>query len=426
MPCPHTMQGLLSLQLQTALLSHEACSSGQVSKAAAFDQFLGLLQVDAVSWIDAAADQLEASEAQHILSVLSTTQQLVAAPSKVEQLLGLLAVQQPSIFRAASSNERAAVLDQLRACLHLQHVMTTLLQPKDRGYAMHWAAEFAAVVQLRILQMLGADLSLAVRNTIGDWVTPLLMACTTGHGPQNCALSPSEHELPLPADQYQEPWRVFQQVEEDLSSGTAVATYIALPDRKLRAVQLLVEAGAAAADPIPGLQRGRYLRLLLAGAACSGLAPVVEYLLPRAVQAAPEQAHLPLGERLLTDAIFSASLGGDARCLSMLVGASGGPESQECVAALLRLVDNLEGPGLGMLLAEGVPINQRLRGWAPPLQVFLRATRVAPVVGQCCQCYRRLAEVTPVCQRLAYEAMLSVCQLAVAAILLSRSALAGC
>lgn len=281
MPCLLDLQGLLSFWLQTALLSHEARSSGQVSKAAAFDQFLGLLQVDVVSWVEAAGAQLDATEAQHVMSVLSTTQQLVADPNKVEQLLGLLAVQQPSIFRAASSRERAAVLEPLRACLHLRHVVTTLLQAVEKVYAMHWAATYAAVAQLRILQMLGADLSLAAQNSAGESISPLLLACMRHNGPQDRGLNPSEQELP-PTDQCMETWRVFQQFEEDLRSGTADGTYIALPDRKLQAVQLLLEAGADVGAPMPCLQT------LLGQAACSGLEHVVEYLLPRALQAAPD------------------------------------------------------------------------------------------------------------------------------------------
>jgi hypothetical protein len=189
------LQELVVLQLQTALLSWEARGSGHAAKAAAFDHLLALLEIDPVSQAAQASHQLVPAEAQHILSVLSTTQQLVAAPSKVELLLGLLAAQQPSIFRAAGQGERAAVLDPLLACLHLQHVTRTLLQPDGWGYAMHWAAAYFAVSQLSILRLLGADLDLAAEAPTGEEVTPLLIACTADSNPQYRGLDPWVQQL---------------------------------------------------------------------------------------------------------------------------------------------------------------------------------------------------------------------------------------
>jgi hypothetical protein len=175
--------------------------------------------------------------------------------NRVEQLLSLLAQQQPSIFRAAGQWQRAAVLDPLLACLHLQYVVHGVLQRGSRGYAMHVAAVDAGAVQLRVLQMLGADLDLAYTKQEGTsppiQTTPLMMACTSVGGAGRCGpptVGQQESQL-----QQQEQWQPHSVLMENLKWGKSrepdVAgeggSYTAIVQRRLGVVKLLVEAGAS-------------------------------------------------------------------------------------------------------------------------------------------------------------------------------------
>jgi hypothetical protein len=210
-------QNRLVLWLQTGLLRWEAAQAGDLRKAEAFTRLLELLQIGNLSTEGllpgpGCPRSQAVLEARHKTNVLNTTWQLLQDATQVEKLVGLLALQQPSIFRAAAKGQRAAVLDPLSATIHLEFVANTLVEPVGGRWAMHAAAAAGALVQMHVLQMLGADLdlpSLDYHHWSGVPYTPLMMACSCLPGQLNCRFSlqaPTEQQQqqPQPAEQQQQ------------------------------------------------------------------------------------------------------------------------------------------------------------------------------------------------------------------------------
>jgi hypothetical protein len=368
------LQERLLLQLQTALLGWEADAAGEAAKAAALARFGQLLQVDfslSVQLINQVAEQLRPEERRHIINTVLQTDILITRPDKLEQLVGLLSAQQPSIFRAAAGQgQRAAVLNPLLACLHLQYVVQSLLQRASTGYAMHYAAADAGAAQLRVLQMLGADLDLVVvfeQDGRPVHTTPIALACWLEAGVSDSGLATGQQEQ--------------QGVEgkADMLTGDSGEAYVLeegnyteLVQRRLGVVKLLVETGASLILRATGGTRSA-----LSAAAVSGLYPVVEYLLPPTLAALGDQSGMHPIKREVSQAIMDAARGSNVRCLRLLLAAAaGGPASEEANAALCHMAGALahsddDLAGLKLLLAEGVPVNGRLLGTTAPLHALM-------------------------------------------------------
>jgi hypothetical protein len=363
------LQEGLQLLLLTGLLCYEARQAGHAVKADAFDCFLTLVIGGSGLWLQAQGPHVRRADAEHLRSVISTTSRLVTAPQKLPRLLGLLAQQQPSIFRAAAGQgQRAAVLDPLLACLHLQCVVYTLLCPGPLGYAMHFAARNLAVAQLRVLQGLGADLSMMYISASGMGMTPLIEAC-------NSQINKGTYASGLQQAQHLE---LFQQHGKDREAAvlTGDGSYTPCVKLVLEAVKVLVDGGADVAARQPG--RGT---TVLTAAGASGMWPVEEYLIPLAMKASQEKADSPPEQHVLFTGILTAAGAGHARCLHLLVAAAGGPTADVCVAALCRTASRSLPLALQLLLAEGVPINGQLGAVGTPLHAFLQAPSQASMVG---------------------------------------------
>jgi hypothetical protein len=366
-PCT---QDLLLLQLQTALLGWEAGAAGDVRTAAALQGLLALLDVETTlppELVGKAVTKLLPAEREHIVSVLVQTNALTTSTGGLEQLLGLLAAQQPTIFMAAGQGQRAAVLDPLLACQHLQYVVHSLLQRDSRGYAMHHAAIDAGPVQLRVLQMLGADLNMMYidkRLVFPVPATPLVLACTSVGEVDACEPHTQEQQE---VQQEEPPW-LHQRRQQQLAlmmsphrEGRLLdkgGNYTDLIQRRLEVVQLLVETGASLAiKGTPSMQSA------LSAAARAGLYPLLDYVLPSTLAALGDESELPPNKRQLSLAIRYAARAGNVRCLRLLMGAAaGGPASEEAKAALCHMVSSAEGHASALeatklLLAEGVPVN---------------------------------------------------------------------
>jgi hypothetical protein len=99
-------QDRLLLQLQTALLGWEAGAAGDGGKAAALDRFRDLLYSKSMvpaGLLGMVDEELNPAEQRHIVRTVLQTDTLIISPDKLQQLLGLLAQQQPSIFRAGAA-----------------------------------------------------------------------------------------------------------------------------------------------------------------------------------------------------------------------------------------------------------------------------------------------------------------------------------
>jgi hypothetical protein len=359
----------LLLQLQTALLGWEAGEAGHTAKAAALARFGKLFQVYPslpLELVTQVAGQLPQAERQHIVRTVSQADILITSPDKVQLLLALLAQQQPSIFRAAAGQgQRAAVLDPLLACLHLEHVVHGVLQRGSRGYATHHAAVDAGVAQLRVLQLLGADLDLLCMDKgSGLPVTPIVLACTS--------LASGYDHGPLPGEQQQQP----PLLQQDLIMGhnregcllNKHGNFRSLIKRRLEVAELLVNSGASLAfrpsTPV--------MPSALGLAASAGLYPLLECVLPPTLKALGDQSQVAPNKRQLSLAIGFAARAGNVRCLRLLLGAAaGGPASKEARAALSHTTGIFRLYAMKLLLAEGVPVNGRVLGVTAPLHAFI-------------------------------------------------------
>jgi hypothetical protein len=224
------VQNRLVLWLQTGLLRWEAAQVGDLRKAAAFTRLLELLQIGDLSTEGLLPGpncprNQAVLETRHRTNVLNTTWQLLQDASQVEKLIGLLALQQPSIFRAAGKGQRAAVLDPLLATIHLEFVANTLVEPAGGRWAMHAAAAAGAVAQLRVLQLLGADLdlpSMDYHHWTGVPYTPLMMACSCVPGQMNVrfGLQATPEQLQQQQQQLQQQLQQQrQQLQQQLEEG---------------------------------------------------------------------------------------------------------------------------------------------------------------------------------------------------------------
>jgi hypothetical protein len=239
------------------------------------------------------------------------------------------------------------VLDVLLAGLHLECVVRAVLQPANGRYAMHMAAEAGAVTQLRVLQMLGADLDLpSLDSQTKLSITPLIAACCVlpghpGHG-SIC-------------------WNHQQQQQQQREVLMEQGDYKELVQRRLEVVQLLVGAGALVNHT---QQAGSNMVSALSAASFAGLYWVVEYLLPHAKAAAGDESRLGLGDRVLFMPIYQASAGGSGRCLRLLIAAGGGPGVEEARMVLFMHTGILTIDAMKLLLDNGVPVNAPLKGRA--------------------------------------------------------------
>jgi hypothetical protein len=363
------VQDRVLLQLQTALLGWEAGSAGATGKAVALARFLNLLYVDPIVPVEVlgmVAGALGSAERLHLLRAAMQTTIQLTNPEHVEHLLGLLTEQQPSIFRpAAGQGQRAALLDPLLACLHLQYVVHSLLQQGSRGYAMHRAAVDAGPVQLRVLQWLGADLDLAIKGeSMGTPVTPLIMACSSAGGLGECGMS-SCQQRPQQASELLQRFMMGKNREGCLFDDEG--NYTELAQRREGVVRLLVEAGAT----LNFKKTGRFPSPL-SSAAFSGLLPVLECIVQPTLAALGDESRVPPSKRELSRAIQCAARGGNVNCLRLLLGAAaGGPASEEAKAALCSMAGALNQDAMKVLLEAGVPVNGRVQGGNAPLHTLV-------------------------------------------------------
>jgi hypothetical protein len=383
----YAVQELLLLQLQTGLLGWEARKGGEEGKAAAFDSFLELLhlETDSVTIGGQAGGGPQPAEEQHILKVMGTTQQIISTPEQVEQLLGLLAVQQPSVFRAAAGEgQRAAMLHPLLACLHLECVVRAVIQPGSKGYAMHVAAWMGFVAQLRVLQMLGADLDLSY-TLEGVPYTPLRMAC--------CNI-PYLGDVGLPSSYRRRSHKQQQQEQrQEAATSTLMCQGSVMCDLELdsmcteelqQQVAVLMMLTNSAGFSTVELQRQQ--PSILATAAYAGLHPVVQFLLPHAKATLSYERQLPADKHMLSRATQRASSIGNRQHLRLLMTAAGGPASEDAKAALCLAMLSMDLAAMEVLLKEErVSVDCVVEGDATALNAFLRTPdKEQQVGGACC------------------------------------------
>jgi hypothetical protein len=367
---PSIAQELLLLHLQAGVLRWEARQAGQAGKISVFDRFLTGL----ASAVESEPKlKLEAAQSKNGNSLWAKTKDLASSPNKVQQLLGLLAEQQPSIFRAASGQgQRAAVLDPLLACLHLQCVVEASKNPVNGRFAMHRAAEAGAVTQLRVLELLGADLDLpSLDPGMNFTMTPLMAACCVLPGQPGYGTVCWEQQQQQLKTESGMPAR--QQCREVLMEQEE---YNSLAGRRLEVVQRLLSAGASFAHVASNKE---YKSSMLALAAFAGLHRVVEYLLPLAKIAAGDESKLTPCNRLLAAPIEQACLAGNVRCLRLLLAAADGPRAKEALSRLIYTASACEVDAVKLLLEEGVPVNGCLQHKTPLLS-FVTGTGKKPQV----------------------------------------------